>query len=208
LDSWDQGTGAIDDGFGVAAVLGSAKSIIESGLKPQRTLRFVLFTGEEQGLLGSRAYTSRHQAEMKNVVCTLVLDWGYGPITKYLLGGHAELTSALDELFPVLTGVVSPQVGKGFLTYTDGFSFTLAGVPEIGLFQDSPDYGLLGHSAADTLDKTDPEVLARDSAALAISDLWFADYPVQVASHWSPAKTAQMLDDQRRFLQALELWPF
>ena len=208
LDSWDQGTGTIDDGFGVAAVLGAAKSIIEWGLKPQRTIRFVLFTGEEQGLLGSRAYTRQHQAEMKNVECTLVLDWGYGPITKYLLGGHDEFTAALQELFPALAGVASPQVGKGFLTYTDGFSFTLAGVPEIGLFQDSPDYSLLGHSAADTLDKVDPQVLIRDSAALAISGLWFANYPMQVGSHWSQAKTAQMLDDQRRFLQALELWPF
>jgi Zn-dependent M28 family amino/carboxypeptidase len=104
--------------------------------------------------------------------------------------------------------VASPQLGKGFLTYTDGFSFTLAGVPEIGLFQDSPNYSLLGHSAADTLDKVDPQVLIRDSAALAISGLWFANYPAQVGSHWSLAKTAQMLNDQRRFLQAFELWPF
>lgn len=54
LDSWDLGTGATDDGFGVAAVLGAAHSIISSGVKPKRTIRFVLFTGEEQGLLGSK----------------------------------------------------------------------------------------------------------------------------------------------------------
>jgi carboxypeptidase Q len=182
--------------------------VSSAGLKRWSAARFVLFTGEEQGLLGSRAYISQHQPEMKNVVCALVLDWGYGPIKKFLLGGHDEFSMPLQELLPSLNDVLPAQVGKGFLTYTDGFSFTLAGVPEIGLFQDSPNYTMLGHSAADTLDKADPEVLAHDSAALAISGLCFANYPVQVGSHWSQAKTAQMLDDQRRFLQALGMWPF
>lgn len=182
--------------------------MMSSDVKPRRTIRFILFTGEEQGVLGSRAYIRQHEADMKNVVCTLILDWGNGPITKHLLGGHHEFSMPLEELLPSLSDVAPSQVGKGYLTYTDGLSFTLAGVPAIGLFQDSPNYGMIAHSAADTLDKVDPKVLARDSAALAISGIWFANYPVHVGSRWSPAKTAEMLEDQRRTLQVFGLWPF
>lgn len=64
LDSWDLGTGAIDDAFGVATVLAAAEAILKSGTTPTRTIRFVLFTGEEQGLLGSRAYVRDHAAEL------------------------------------------------------------------------------------------------------------------------------------------------
>ncbi len=81
LDSWDLGTGATDDGFGVAAVLGAAKAIIASGVQPKRTLRFILFTGEEQGILGSRAYVKQHRAELPNTLAALAVDWGGGPIT-------------------------------------------------------------------------------------------------------------------------------
>ena len=113
LDSWDLGTGAIDDGFGVAAVLGAAKTIAESGVKPKRTIRFVLFTGEEQGLLGSRAYVRAHQTEMRNVVCALVLDWGNGPITNFPLAGHDEMGASFEQLFREIADVAPVQVGKG-----------------------------------------------------------------------------------------------
>jgi hypothetical protein len=68
-----------DDGFGVAAILGAAHALVRSGLRPARTLRFVLFTGEEEGLLGSRAYVRQHAAELGNIVAVFALDWGAGP---------------------------------------------------------------------------------------------------------------------------------
>ncbi len=83
LDSWDLGTGAIDDGFGAAAVLGVAEQMMRAGVKPRRTIRFVLFTGEEQGLLGSQAYVRRHKDDLANILCVFALDWGQGPITKF-----------------------------------------------------------------------------------------------------------------------------
>ena len=76
LDSWDLGTGATDDGFGAAAVLGAAQALVRTGLRPARTLRFVLFTGEEEGLLGSRAYVRQHATELGNIVAVFALDWG------------------------------------------------------------------------------------------------------------------------------------
>jgi len=208
LDSWDLGTGAIDDGFGVAAVLGAAKSILSSRVTPKRTIRFILFTGEEQGLLGSRAYTQQHQAELNDLICAIILDWGNGPITKFTLSGHGELAEPFTQFFAAIDKATSLSVGKGYLTYTDAFAFTLCGVPGIAALQDSPNYALVGHSAADTFDKVDERILAWDSALLALSGIWVANDPTRVGTRWSPAETIQRLEEQRASLQALGLWPF
>ena len=80
LDSWDLSEGTTDNGTGSASVLGAAEAIVRSGMKPRRTILFVLFTGEEQGLDGSFAYVKQHQAEMANHLGDLVLDNGQGPV--------------------------------------------------------------------------------------------------------------------------------
>ncbi len=194
LDSWDLGTGAIDDGFGVAAVLSAAKAIIDSGVKPRRTIRFVLFTGEEQGLLGSKAYVNAHSAELRNIILAFALDWGNGPITKLPLAGHEELRAAFEELFRAIADTGPPvKVVPGFLMSTDAYAFSLASIPGIAPFQDSPNYMLIGHSAADTLDKVDAGVLARNSAILAASAVWIADYPVRLGARWTAEERARKL---------------
>ena len=166
LDSWDLGTGAIDDGVGVAALLGAAQAISASGRRPRRTIRVVLFTGEEQGLLGSRAWIKQHAAEVPNWVCALVLDWGQGPISALPLAGHEELKQDLAPLVEVLNGIQKFRLAAGFLTFTDAYAFTLAGVPGLAFYQESPEYSLIGHSAADTYDKVDPGTLARNAPPL------------------------------------------
>jgi hypothetical protein len=210
LDSWDLGTGATDDGFGAAAVLAAAEAILGSDARPRRTIRFILFTGEEQGLLGSRAYVQRHHAELGQIVCAFALDWGQGPITKFLTAGHEELTASLQRLTEAIDDVQKVQVTKGYLNFTDAYSFTLAGVPGVAPFQDSPGYGLNAHSAADTLDKVDAVVLARDSAVLALAAFWVADDPVRAGDVMTPEETALTLirDKQRALLELLGLWPF
>jgi peptidase M28-like protein len=177
-------------------------------IEVSRTIRIVLFTGEEQGLLGSRAYVQEHQAEADSVLCALVLDWGNGSITKYLFGGHDEFAAPLRHLINSVADVAAVRTGNGYLTYTDAYAFILAGIPGITPFQDSPNYTLIGHSAADTLDKVEADILERDSALLALGSLWIADYPTSIGRHWSPEKTAQMLSEQRTALRALGLWPF
>jgi carboxypeptidase Q len=208
LDSWDLGTGAVDDGFGVAAVLGSAKAILSAGIKPKRTIRFILFTGEEQGLLGSRAYLKQHQAEVRNFVCAVVLDWGSGPITRFPLAGHDEFAAPMQELFRSSKALASVTTSPGYLTFTDAYSFTLAGIPGIAPLQDSPNYTMVGHSAADTLDKVSESTLNQDTAMMASMAIWIADYPIRIGSVWSPEQTSQSLQEQRRSLQLLGLWPF
>lgn len=203
LDSWDLGTGTTDDAFGVAAVLGAAKAIIAAGARPKRTLRFVLYTGEEQGMLGSRAYVTRHLAELPDMVAVLAMDWGCGPITRVPLAGHEEFAAPLQELFQSNDLFKDVSAPKGYLTFTDAYAFTMAGVAGLALFQDSPDYTMIGHSGADTFDKVSRPTLERDTAMLAVASLWISDYQRRIGTQWSPEQMTEFRQRQRVLLQVL-----
>src|SRR5258705_4764239 len=95
LDSWDLGTGTTDNATGSMATLEAARIIAQSGLKPKRTTRFILFTGEEQGLIGSRKYAEQHAAEADSIQAVIVLDNGAGAVTRQALQGRAELYGLL-----------------------------------------------------------------------------------------------------------------
>jgi carboxypeptidase Q len=210
LDSWDLASGATDNGCGTATTLGAAEAIIRSGMKPRRTIRFVLFTGEEQGLDGSRAYTKQHASEMKNHVADIILDSGQGPVVGLQLGGRNDLVPAVEKFAGALDGFGSIEVDDQPEFGTDTGPFTLAGLPGINLNQDSPDYRYTHHSPVDTLDKVDPAILDRNAAVMALTAFWIADRPERLASPWPPAKTEQMLVGKHldSFLKAFGLWPF
>jgi Zn-dependent M28 family amino/carboxypeptidase len=112
-------------------VLAAAEAILKSAATPRRTIRFVLFTGEEQGLLGSWAYVRDHAAELKNVIAAVALDWGQGPITALPLAGHSELTAPFEEFAEVVSGLGPLEINAGYLTFTDAYAFTLAAVAGI-----------------------------------------------------------------------------
>jgi carboxypeptidase Q len=208
LDSWDLSPGATDDGTGVAAVLAAAKAIHISGVRPDRTIRFVLFTGEEQGLLGSKAYVKQHRAELPNIDCALVMDWGAGPITRFPLAGHPEMEQPLKDLFHVGDGLQSISTSSGFLTFTDGFAFTLAGLPGIGLWQDSPNYDRDAHSTADSLRQIDASALRFDTRVLALSAIWLADVTQKPGTLFAPRENEHALSPVRNVLQMLDAWPY
>ena len=105
LDSWDLASGSTDNGCGATVTLGAAEAIIKSGFKPRRTIRFVLFTGEEQGLLGSLAYVKAHQSDMSNYVAALILDFGQGPVTGFQMGGHDDLIPAVQKFASFAAGL-------------------------------------------------------------------------------------------------------
>src|SRR6202165_5242935 len=96
LDSWDLSEGTTDNGTGSASVLGAADAIVRSGMKPRRTIRFVLFTGEEQGLDGFFAYLKQHQSEMTNHLGDLVVDAGQGAVKGFQLGGREDLVEVFQ----------------------------------------------------------------------------------------------------------------
>jgi carboxypeptidase Q len=210
LDCWDLSPGAIDDGVGVAAVLEAAKQISSNGSRARRTIRFVLFTGEEQGLLGSRAYIQEHQNELAKHIAAVVMDDGQGPITLVRFSGHNALLPYFQSFTAQTSFLKALSADNSFELFTDAYSFTLAGLPGISFGQNSPDYDLLHHSNADTLDKVDPETLAHNSQILALTATWLADLPERLEPTWTKAQTAQMLTEnkQHKILEMLKMWPF
>src|SRR6476469_1776703 len=210
LDSWDLASGATDDGCGVATTLGAAKAIKLSGFKPKRTIRFVLFTGEEQGLLGSLAYTKMHKDELPNHVAALVLDNGQGPVVKLDMGGRDDLIPAVTKFADSVKSFGEVTVDDNTVFGTDAGPVILVGLPGINMGQDSPEYKYTHHSAVDTFDKVKPDLLTRDATVMGLTAFWIADRPERLASPWPPEKTARMLVEKHTdvMLKAFGIWPF
>ncbi|MFZ3216082.1 MAG: M20/M25/M40 family metallo-hydrolase [Candidatus Acidiferrales bacterium] len=210
LDSWDLASGATDNGCGATVTLGAAEAILKSGFKPRRTIRFVLFTGEEEGLLGSLAYVKAHQSEMANYVAALILDFGQGPVIGFQLGGHNDLIPTVQKFAASLQAFGDLQVDDEVEFGTDTGPFTLAGLPAINFNQDSPEYKYTHHSPVDTFDKVQADVLDRNATVMALAAFWIADRPERLASPWPQQKTAQMLVAKHEdgVLRAFGLWPF
>lgn len=210
LDSWDLAEGATDNGVGATCTLAAAEAIMTSGYKPRRTIRFVLFTGEEQGLLGSLAYVKAHQGEMPNHLADLILDNGQGPVVSLNLGGRDDLIPAMKKFAESVKSFVDLKVDDGLSFGTDTGPFTLAGLPGINMGQDSPEYKYTHHSAADTFDKVKPEIIDKDATLMALAAYWIADRPERLSSPWPAEKTAKMLVEKKenKILKAFGLWPF
>lgn len=210
LDSWDLSEGTTDNGSGTAAALGAADAIVRSGQRPRRTIRFVLFTGEEEGLDGSFAYMKQHQAEMKNHLGSLVIDGGQGPAKSFHLGGRDDLVPAFQAFANTLSNLGITEVDDRVESGTDTLPFSLSGLPGIDMGQDSPDYKYTHHSAADALEAQKPDVLAQNATLMALAAYWIADRPARFAFPWPAERTARMLRAQHEYeeLKAFNLWPY
>src|SRR6266567_2367935 len=187
LDSWDLAQGATDNGSGTATTLGAAEAIMRSGQKPRRTIRFVLFTGEEQGLDGSFAYIKQHAAELPNHLGDLILDEGQGAVTDFMLGGRDDLIPAFQPFVSSLGNVRPLQVNDKVESGTDTLPFSIAGLPGINMNQETSEYKFTHHSAADALDAQKPDVLTQNATLMALTAFWIADRPERLAAPW-PAK--------------------
>ncbi len=210
LDSWDLGTGATDDGFGTAAVLGAAQTLVRAGLRPARTIRFVLFTGEEEGLLGSRAYVRQHTAELENMVAAFALDWGAGPIVQLPTAGHPELLPLLTHFNELTPSLHLEPPTDGWLFMTDAYAFTLVGLPGIAALQNSPAYFEQAHSAQDALDKVSSADLSQAMKVLSTASFFLADTDHLPPGHFTRAETADALirGKQKPMLDVFGMWPF
>jgi carboxypeptidase Q len=210
LDSWDLGEGTTDNGSGIATTLGAAEAIVRSGQRPRRTIRFVLFTGEEEGLDGSFAYIHQHKSEVANHLGDLVLDFGQGPVKGFQMGGRDDLVPAFQLFANSLSNFRSLQVDDKVESGTDTLPFSIAGLPGINMLQETTDYKYTHHSAADALEAQKPDVLTHNATLMALAAFWIADRPERFASPWPAERTAKMLRDQHEYeeLKAFNLWPY
>lgn len=175
LDSWDLGTGVTDNGAGSMVVLEAARAIQQSGVRPKRTIRFVLFSGEEQGLLGSRAYAAQHAAEADRIQAVLVLDNGTGRITGQALQGRPEFEQLWKDLLAPVASLGATTVRDANKGGTDHLSFLPYGVPGFNFDQESRGYNHTHHSQVDTYDHAVPDDLRQASAVMAVTALELAN---------------------------------
>lgn len=180
LDSWDLGTGAIDDGAGVGITMAALELIKDAGLAPRRTIRLVLWGAEEVGLLGAKAYRDRYEAALGQHVIGSESDFGGGRVWKVTADSR---TNAGDALFAEIARLLAPigiapgsdnQPGGG----PDLYPLIAAGVPTLRLHQDGRDYFDLHHTANDTVDKLDAASLDQNVAAFAVFAWLAADSEV------------------------------
>jgi len=176
LDSWDLGTGAIDDGAGVAVAMETAQLVQQLHLHPKRTIRVIAWMDEENGGRGHDAYAKAHEAEVGNHVAAIESDLG----AAHPLGFQAKISpDALALLKPVQD--VLQSFGANLIKLTDhspGADIAplgKAGVPVLGIMQDGRTYFNYHHTAADTLDKIVPQELRENAAAMAVMGYALAD---------------------------------
>jgi carboxypeptidase Q len=167
LDSWDLGTGAVDDGAGVAIALETARLVAARPQHPRRTVRVALFANEEHGLEGAKEYARAHAAEIASHVVATEADFGADSVYAVRWRGDPAARERFDELANLLAPLgVARQDGRGECG-ADVSPLLALGVPVLDLRQDGTRYFDVHHTANDTLDKIDPGVLAQAAAAFA-----------------------------------------
>ena len=169
LDSWDLGTGAIDDGAGVAVSMEAANLIQKLHLKPKRTIRVMAWMNEENGLAGSKQYAKEHEKEWSKHFAAIETDNGAGHPIGINMKGKFEIKQLLAPVLAVLQE--SGAGGVNFIEHVgaDIEPMEKAGVPAFSPIQDSRFYFNYHHTAADTLDKIVPKELAENSTVVAVA---------------------------------------
>ncbi|MEK6321518.1 MAG: M20/M25/M40 family metallo-hydrolase [Acidobacteriota bacterium] len=175
LDSNDLGPGALDNAAGSAAVLETARAIKSLGITPRRTIRFVLFSGEEEGMLGSNAYVARHRDEMDRTVAALIMDVGAGRPVGWFSMGRTDLDDQIRLLMKPLAPFGVSAIEHAAFAATDNAAFMAEGVPNLILLQDESVYFTVHHTVADTFDKADPRDYATCVATVVATTFSIAD---------------------------------
>lgn len=183
LDSWDFGTGAQDNGAGVAQVLEAARAIAAMPEPPRRSIRFALWGGEEQGLLGSEAYVRAHASELGRCVAALNTDNGAGHPKGWKYQGREDVRAALAPYAALFEELGGGELSPETTFDTDHGHFMLAGVPALDLLVDMEHYEEVHHKASDTLDKVNAHDLAAGAALVAVTAYAVAEQPAPFASH-------------------------
>ena len=209
LDSWDLGTGALDNGCNAAMVIDAARVIHASGTVPRRSIRFILFTGEEQGLLGSAAYAHAHRAELDNMIAAIIFDSGIGKVTGYALGGRQDIVAPVRTALEPLSSLGVKDFTMNAGMDTDNFDFLIEGVPTLVAIQDPANYMLNYHAASDTFDKVDIAELKRHAAIAAVTAFALADASERIGPRQSRAEIEQLMRDTGldKDMQEAGFWP-
>jgi Zn-dependent M28 family amino/carboxypeptidase len=209
LDSWDFGTGAQDNGTGTVSVLEVARALMTLGKAPRRSVRFALWGGEEQGLLGSYAYAQAHKSEMNNCVAVLNTDNGAGHPKGWKVEGRKDLKAAMQ---PWSEGLLKDLSGGDLsleMTFdTDHGPFLLQGVPALDLWVDMSKYMEVHHKSSDTIDKVDMLDFKAGEAIVAVTAYAVAQSAKPIAPHIDHKAVGEILKDAKldELLEHVGIW--
>lgn len=193
LDSWDLGTGSEDNGVNAAMVLDIARGFQQLEIKPRRTIRFVLFTGEEQGMWGSSGYVSRHRSELNNHVAVFIFDTGSGHASGFYLNGREDLRKPLNDALSAVSGLGGTEHVLDALDGTDNFDFLLSGVPNMVAIQDPAPYLPDYHAESDVFDRSNLKEEKATEAIAAAAIYGFAEMQERPAPRLNREETENLI---------------
>jgi Zn-dependent M28 family amino/carboxypeptidase len=208
LDSWELGTGALDNGCNAALVIDALRAIKASGVKPKRTIRFILFSGEEEGLLGSHAYAVNHRHELDKAAGVVIFDSGTGKTTGFSIGGRKDIVDAAKQLIAPLAQFDVKELKTDMEWGTDHFDFMLEGVPTFVADQVEANYLENYHAISDTYDKVDFPQLKKHVAEAAALSIELANSPQKIGPRLTHDQIQQTIVDSHseELFKAFGLW--
>ena len=203
LDSWELGTGALDNGCNAVLTIDALRAIKALGLRPRRSIRFILFSAEEEGLIGSYQYAKSHRPELDKAVAAIIFDSGVGRVTGFSLGGRKDAVNATKDLLSPLAQFSATGVTTDADLGTDNVDFFLEGVLTLVANQEEGNYLINYHASSDTYDKIDFTQLKKHVAEAAWVAYAIADLPQRIAPRLSRTEIEQImrethLDDQMK----------
>lgn len=201
LDSWELGTGALDNGCNAALVVDALRAIKASGFRPKRTIRFILFSGEEQGLLGSRAYAVNHRHELDKAAGVVIYDSGTGKTTGFSVGGRKDVLGTAQDLIAPLAQFDVKDLKPDMEWGTDHFDFMLEGIPTFVADQKEANYLENYHAISDTYDKVDFAQLKKHVAEAAEFSFGLADLYEKIG----PRLTRNQIEQTMRETNSVDL---
>jgi carboxypeptidase Q len=198
LDSWDFGTGAQDNGTGAISVLEVARAMKMLGKAPRRSIRFALWGGEEQGLLGSYAYTQSHKSELSKCVAVVNTDNGSGHPKGWKVEGREDLKQAMQPWSDgLLQGLGGGDLSTETTYDTDHGPFVLQGIPALDLWVDMAKYFEIHHKSSDTFDKVDMLDFKAGEAIVAVTAYAIAESDKPIARHIDHAAVGEILKNAK-----------
>jgi hypothetical protein len=199
LDSGGKAQSVMQDAGTAAMVIDAARAIHASGSIPRRSIRFVLFTGLEQGMMGARAYTLTHRTELDHMIATIGVDGEPGRVTGYSLGGRNEILATVRDALAPLRPLDATELTIGARISPDSFDFLLEGiptlVPNMEPADSTPAHQVTNELGPDTYDKAKIDALKHQVAIAAVAAYALSDTEGRVGSRQSRKEIEQLLKD-------------
>ncbi len=208
LDSWELGTGALDNGCNSVLVIDALRAIKASGLTPKRSIRFILFSGEEEGLIGSRVYAKDHRSELDKIAGVVIFDSGIGKVTSFSTGGRKDVIAATEALIAPLQQFGTTKAAATAESGTDHFDFMLEGVPTFVADQEEANYLENYHASTDTFDKVDFVQLKKNVAEATFLTFALANSTDRIGPRLNRAQIEETMHETHldQELKDMDMW--